>query len=213
MAQRREVGLYTRAVGWAKIALPIAAIGLFSLVFLVSETDVFEGTGIVFSKADLSALGEGIQIKSPRFSGVTERGDRFLLTARIANPDSTKPRQINLTEVATTLDLASGESLDLTADAAVLKVPTQDLILNRAVTFATSRGFRGEMRNAQANLRAGSLITDEPVKVQGPMGVIRADALKFETRFVEATKIVQNRLMKFQGGVQLVFYPEPVRQD
>ena len=210
---RREVGLYTRSVQWAKIALPILALGLFSSVFLVSEQDVFEGTGIVFSEADLSALGEGIQIKSPRFSGITDKGDKFLLTATSANPDSNKPSVIGMVSVAATLDLASGESIDLTAGQGELLVPTQMLTLEQGVTIASTEGLRGRLQIAVADLRKGIVTSDRPVEITGPMGQINAEAMEFRTVFDESGKIVQTHTMQFRERVKLVFHPNPVRRD
>lgn len=212
--QRREVGLYSRTVQWAKVALPILALGLFASVFLVTESDVFEGgTGIVFSEADLSALGDGVQIKSPRFSGVTDGGDKFLLTARAANPDSNRPSRVGLDLVAATLDLSSGESVDITATAGELRVPSQELFLEEGVTIATSQGFRGKLTTALAKMREGSLVSEEPVIVQGPMGQITANSLEFKTVFAADGKNVQNHVLSFRGQVNLVFYPRPVRRD
>jgi len=210
---RREVGLYSRSVQWAKIALPILAIGLFSSVFLVSESDVFEGTGIVFSDADLSALGDGVQIKSPRFSGVTDSGDKFLLTANYANPDSNKPSVVGLEQVATTLDLVSGENVDITAARGELNVPTQELSLSDGITIATSEGFRGKMESALARMREGILTSDDPVEVVGPMGQITAGSLEFKTVFASEGETVQNYTLSFREQVRVIFHPDPIQND
>jgi len=209
---RREIGLYSRIVQWAKIALPVLALGLFSSVFLISEDDVFEGTGIVFSEADLSALGDGIQIKSPRFTGVTEAGDKFLLTANSANPDSTKPSRVDLKDIAATLDLTNGESVDLTAGRGALVITAQELNLLEGITIVTSEGFRGKLSVATADLRKGEVRSDAPVEVTGPMGQITAGGLKFETVFAGDGKTVQNQLLRFKNEVKVIFHPEPVAQ-
>ncbi len=210
---RREIGLYSRIVQWAKIALPILALGLFSSVFLITQDDVFEGTGIVFSEADLSALGDGIQIKSPRFTGVTETGDKFLLTAHTANPDATKPSRVDLKEIAATLDLTSGESVDLTAGQGALLMSDQLLNLMNGITIVTSEGFRGKMSIAQADLRKGEVTSDAPVEITGPMGQITAGGLKFETVFAETGNSVQTHLLRFKKQVRVIFHPEPVTQN
>lgn len=210
---RREVGLYSRYVQWAKIALPILAVGLFSSVFLVSETDVFEGTGIVFSDADLSALGDGVQIKSPRFSGVTDGGDKFLLTANYANPDSNKPSVIGMESVSATLDLASGEHVDVTATSGELQIPTQELRLTDGITISTSQGFRAKMRSALAYMRKGSVISEDPVEVVGPMGQITALSLEFKTVFATEGENVQNHILSFRDEVRVIFHPEPIKRD
>jgi len=154
-----------------------------------------------------------VQIKSPRFSGVTDRGDKFLLTANYANPDSNKPSVVGLEQVATTLDLASGENVDITATRGELRIPTQELSLSQGITIATSQGFRGKMQTALARLRDGALISRDPVEIVGPMGQITAQGLEFKTVFAGEGENVPNHILSFQEQVRVIFHPRPLQND
>ena len=56
---------YSRAVRWLKIGLPLLALALLSTIFLVPREVSFEG-GLVYTSADLLALGEGLAVTRPR---------------------------------------------------------------------------------------------------------------------------------------------------
>ena len=63
-------------VRWLKVGLPLVALGLLTALFLFPRQTGFEG-GLVYSTADLIALGEGMTVSNPRFSGSTEAGEPF----------------------------------------------------------------------------------------------------------------------------------------
>ena len=73
-------GLYSRVVAVLKVGLPLVAVGLLASLFLV-QTDDRLGGNVVFSPGDVEALGSGLSINNPTFTGTTRGEDRFRFTA------------------------------------------------------------------------------------------------------------------------------------
>jgi lipopolysaccharide export system protein LptC len=63
-------GLYSRVVAVLKVGLPLVAVGLLASLFVV-QTDDRIGEGVVFSPGDVEALGSGLRISNPTFTGTT----------------------------------------------------------------------------------------------------------------------------------------------
>ena len=51
------------------------------------------GGNVVFSPGDVEALGSGLRIDNPTFTGTTEGGDRFRFTAELVEPDAAPPQR------------------------------------------------------------------------------------------------------------------------
>ena len=58
--------------------------------FLV-QTDDRLGGDLVFSPGDVEALGEGLRIANPTFTGTTRGQDTFRFTADLVVPDAAPP--------------------------------------------------------------------------------------------------------------------------
>ncbi len=72
-----------------KVLLPIGAVLLIGMIFMFGR----ERAGVIDAEqaADMAALGAGLRLDNPRFAGVTEDGDPFVVTADWALPDGPSP--------------------------------------------------------------------------------------------------------------------------
>ena len=52
---------------------------------------------MVFSPGDVEALGEGLRISNPTFTGTTRGDDRFRFTADLVVPDAAPPERAAIT--------------------------------------------------------------------------------------------------------------------
>ena len=108
-----RAGLYSRVVAVLKVGLPLVAVGLLASLFLV-QTDDRIGGGVVFSPGDVEALGSGLRISNPTFTGTTRGEDRFRFTAELVEPDAAPPERAAITALAGTLDLHNGPEVTVT---------------------------------------------------------------------------------------------------
>ena len=87
--ERRQarVARYSRAVRRMKVLLPLGAILLIGMIFMFSRDRpaVFDAE----QAAEMAALGAGLRLDNPRFAGVTDDGDPFVITAEWALPEKT----------------------------------------------------------------------------------------------------------------------------
>src|SRR4051812_14122297 len=100
-------GWHSRIVAVLKVGLPLIALGLLAALFLVQTDDRLAGD-LVFSRGDIEALGSGLRLTNPVFTGTTRSGDRFRFTAEEVVPDAAPPKRAAITRLGGTLELAGG---------------------------------------------------------------------------------------------------------
>ena len=182
-----------------KIALPVTAIALIMLIFLVGENrDAVIDLGDVRNAA---ALGAGLKLENPRFSGTTEDGDPFILKARSALPDGATPDRIELE--APTGELRMKDGLRLTVEARDGRMFRKDeqLHLMGDVTLVTSNGYTARTERVEMDLARKAAVAPGTVAAEGPAGSIRADRLK--VRRVDPEK--SDLTLRFEGNVKLIY--------
>ncbi|MEM9012001.1 MAG: hypothetical protein AAGE18_12290 [Pseudomonadota bacterium] len=207
MIPARGPGLYTRLVRWLRIVLPLVALGLLSTLFLFERDDEITG-GLVFSNADIAALGAGMRLTAPRFSGATEAGEPVLITADWALPDGPNPREITLANVLAEVQMADGRTATLRSNRALLMTREQTLTLFDNIRLTTSDGYRVVTDRATALIAERVLTVSSPLVAQGPLGEISAQRLRFE-RAIEGAEGEAGRgdMIWFEGRVRVLYTP------
>lgn len=170
--------LYSKLVRWLKIGLPLLALGLLSAVFLLPRENGFDG-GLIYSTADLLALGEGLTVSNPRFTGSTEQGEPFVVSARTATPDGPDPKEVVLDAPDAEIDQAE-RTITLTAATGTLLPKESRLSLSGGVTLVTSDGYEVTTDAVDANIKTGTLDAPGPVRAVGPQGSIEAGSFRAE---------------------------------
>src|SRR5690625_2346585 len=91
---RAGAARHTRAVRWMKILLPIGALVVIGAIFLIGRdrATIFD----VDTAAQLARVSTGMRLENPRFSGLTDDGDPFVITGDWALPDGAAPNRIIL---------------------------------------------------------------------------------------------------------------------
>ncbi|HEU0222016.1 MAG TPA: hypothetical protein VFR34_07380, partial [Paracoccaceae bacterium] len=173
---RPRLGRYSRAVRIFKIGLPLAALGLVSSIFLVTGDDFTAGFN--FSAADFAALEDDLRLAHPRFTGMTERGEPYVVSAEWAQPDRPDPSEISLHGIRAEITLADGRVVTLSAADGDLRPRDQTVALKGSVVVTTSDGYRAETEAAQADIGGRVLTVPGPVRAEGPMGLIEAGAMR-----------------------------------
>lgn len=194
-------GFYSRMVAILKVGLPLVALAMLAGLFLISEEGRPRGD-LIFSPADLEALGEGIQVTEPIFSGVSENEDRFRFTARVVRPDAAPPTRADIEALTGRIDFAGGRGLDLRSDSAALDLETELMGLSGDVQLATTDGYDFAARQVDVDLRAGGVVALGDVSGAGPMGTI--DAARLTVSPPDATG---ERMFLFEDDVRLIYDP------
>lgn len=199
-----RMGRYSRAVRVLRILLPLGALGLMSSVFLVTR-DTFPA-GIRFSASDFEALDDGLRLTAPRFSGTTEAGEPFMISADWALPDAPDPTEIRLHAIAARIEMADGRTAELGAAEGLLRPKAQTVALRGGVVLTTSDGYEARTESAQVDLRARTLTAPGAVSAEGPLGRIEAGRLDM-IRPERSENPDAEELIVFRDGVRVVYQP------
>lgn len=193
-------GLHSRLVAILKVGLPLLALLLLASLFLISPDDGLEGE-LVFSQGDLAALGSGLRITRPTFSGMTRGEDPFRFTAELVVPDAAPPTRAEVTGLSGEIDFAGGPGVAVAAETAELDIEAQRMALDGAVRVETTDGYRVTAPAMDVDLRGGVLEAAGPVETVGPMGSITAGSLRI------APGEAGPPVISFGDGVRLVYRP------
>lgn len=196
-----DLGLRSRLVRWAKVILPLIALGLLSTLFLIARQPGDPAT-IPFAELDKLATEQGIS--APRISGMTDDGSVITITAKSARPDGDT---LTITAPALNLISASGSTLAITAGEGLLDQTTRTAELRGLARLETSTGYKMETAGLRADLRSGVVTSLGPLEVQAPFGAVTAGAVTF-TGSTEG----DNQRMDFTQGVKLVYLPQATRK-
>ena len=197
-----EVRQYSRAVRWMKIALPIGALILIGLIFLAGrERGALVDPG---SAADAAALGAGLTLENPRFAGVTDEGDPFVVTAASALPDSAAPERIELEKPRGEIRMGDGRTVTVTSATGEIFRSEERLNLMGDVVLATSDGYRIRTQRVELDMARRTANTPGAVLAVGPRGRIEADSVELITTGEDARDFT----LRFEGHVHLKYLPK-----
>jgi lipopolysaccharide export system protein LptC len=201
-------GLHSRVVAILKVGMPLVALALLLGLFIGQPDDGLDGEGrLVFAPGDVEALGGGLAIRNPTFTGVTSSQDRFRFTAELVEPDAAPPRRAAITDLAGEVTFADGPTVAISGASGDLDVPTQRLDLAGGVVLATADGYRIEADKVTLDLEAGSMVAGDAVETTGPLGRIDSRSL----RVAPAAESGEARRFSFSGGVRLLYDPPDQR--
>ncbi len=207
---RRDRSSYSRVVRWLKVALPLLALGLLSALFLWPRDDGGAG-GLIYSTADLLALGQGMTVDNPRFTGATEQGEPFRVRAASAVPDGPDPTLVTLNAVDADILQGDGREVRLTADAGALRPKDNKLSLHGSVAIVTSDGYVVRTDRVDADMRARTVSAPGAVAAEGPGGSIEAGSFR-AARVVEGDEAARGGLEPgdyfwFENRVKVTYDP------
>jgi len=190
----------SRRTFWLAVTLGVVACLPFVLVF--TRTGMNSPVPLMLTDADQKSLSDGLRMVSPSFSGRTEDGEPYTVTADWALPNGPKPTRITLHRITATIVTKDGRESVVTAERGVFFPRRERLRLTEGVVAHTSDGYTMQMPAAEIDLAVRSLQADNTIEAKGPRGSIRSDTL-------EALDS-DGRSVIFRGNVRVVFTPETV---
>ncbi len=183
---------WSRFVGAAKLALPLAAVALLSSLFLVASRP--GGGAPAPALASAAAAGaQGERVGAPRFAGVTDDGDAVTLSASAARPDPDAPGTLVARSVEA---LVAGGARTLTLRAPLGRIGREDVTVSGGVRIGTSDGWDLTAPRVVAALGRTEVEAAGPLSGVGPLGAVAAGALT----------MTADRLV-LSGGVRVLYDP------
>jgi len=199
---QNRIDRHTRLVAWAKIILPIMALGLLSTLFLLSRS-VDPMATIPFTQEDLDSRTESQQISAPEVLGMTSRGDFVSLKAEFARQNAEDKDLMEAENVRSEIKLTSGTIIDLSAARAEHQATEGTFTLKGDVSARTSTGYRFSLDAIEVSLTELSARSAGAVSGQGPEGGIEAGQL-----VIEVPEGEKDAHILLKRGVKLIYMPE-----
>jgi len=183
---------YSGFVRSMRIILPVLALLTFGLILIWPGLQARVG-GLSFAVKNMDNVGTDLSMVSPRLTG-NDREDRpYTITAKSAIPDRSDVNRIKLDVVDGDMTLSDGTWVNLTAPFGVYDKFLKTLDLSGPISFHTDVGHEINARSAHVDLVHGTIISNEPVQLQGPFGTLEAD---------RATLVDRGRIIYFDGHVR-----------
>ena len=192
--------LYSQVVGWAKILLPLCAIGLLSTLFLLARSTT-EPNEIVLEQVE--AIAREQRLSAPEFSGLTDDGAVIVISASTARPDTTRPDTISIDDVRLRMDNADGSNVEITATMGEIDGRAGIVSLLGLARLVTSSGYEMETNGLIADLDTGLVTTDGLLEIHAPFGQLTAGKVTFQM----ASEGISQEML-FTDGVRLLYTPQ-----
>lgn len=172
---------YSRFVAWARIVLPLAAIGLLSTLFLLART-VDPAQNIPYARLKFQDLNEGQRINNPSYSGLTRDGRALAFSAEQVWADAARDDVWIGRDLALTMTNDADERLKIRAPSGTIQTSEAILDLTGGVHLEAPQGY--DLQTSALTTRTDVLDLQAPgqVTVLGPGLELVAGAMHISTR-------------------------------
>ncbi len=194
-AARRHSGR-VRLLRWV---IPLAALAALAALVGVFVIDPFRNLpgNVSVSRAGLS--GSRIVMEQPKLSGFRKDGRQYDVNATSAIQDIKKPNLIELHDLDARIGLADNGTAHITAATGLYDSGRETMDLKNNVRLRTDSGYDAILMSASIDLRAGDVVTNDPVSVVMKNATIAADSLQL---------VDNGALIRFEGHVKSTFQPD-----
>lgn len=180
-----------------KFVLPVVA--LIFLALMIAWPRLFqEESKFDLTYSEISAGKDDLRMSSPRFTGMSADNRPYRVIADAAIQDLNDHDLVRLQNLQADLLMQDGSWLSLNAKGGLMHNGLQTLQLDGKIEVYSELGYAFYTESAQIDLDAGSMLADQPVRLQGPMGHLRA-------RTMRASENGQK--LHFAGDVRVVIFP------
>jgi lipopolysaccharide export system protein LptC len=189
----------SRIVAWLRVLLPLTALAILSVLFLLGRKPDPEAS-IPYADVDPRELAERQAVTGPTYAGVTRDGAQLSISAAEARPGGDKGEGI-AQAVHMTLRARDGRAADVSAGAASLQ--GEQVRLGEGVRMTTADGWVLTAPDLLASTTEGRLVSEDEVNVLAPFGTMTAG--RMELRPSEQGS--GDHVLDLSGGVRLIYRP------
>ena len=190
---------HSRFVRFLRIGIPaFVVVGALFVVLSVYVLDPLRHLAKLPSIGGLVVSGTSITMQQPRMAGYTQDRRPYVVTARAATQDVTKPETFQLLDLNATMEFKDAGKLVLTARTGLFESKLDRLTLQDDI-LVNSDNYQAKLSEAVVNVRTNHMVSEHPVEVVMRQGTINANRL-------EVTN--SGEVIRFDGGVTMVLVPE-----
>jgi lipopolysaccharide export system protein LptC len=190
---------HSRLVRLLRVAIPTAIVlGVVVTLLSFYVLDPLRALSKLPAIGALVVSGTVITMQQPRMAGFTQDRRPYVVTARAAAQDITKPETFQLQDLRATTELKDAGQLELTAQSGLFESKEDRLTLQNDVRV-NSANYQVRLSEAVVNVRTNHIVSEKPVEVIMRQGTINANRLEV---------INSGEVIRFEGGVTMVLVPE-----
>jgi lipopolysaccharide export system protein LptC len=191
----RRARRHSRLVRVLRLTIPVAVVGALGIEVLLTY---FNPLGM-FGKlpVDVGSLvisGSKITMEKPRLSGFTHDGRPYVMTAKAAKQDLSKPDMVELHEIEAKVQMPDQTPMQLNALMGVYNVKKEVLELQKNIVLS-SENYQGHLSRATVDVRTGNVVSSEPVQLKMLQGTLDANGLEIAE---------SGDLVRFTNGVNMM---------
>lgn len=166
-----KLSRYSRFVELLKRALPLTAVGVLVILFIVPN--VTAPTAKPKSASSIDATMRGAH-----FTSEDKQGRPYEVESPVARQMPDEPGVTDLTTPKAKLDLGNGESIDADAAKAKYDDKTGTLKIDGALTLKKNDGTTFKTDNATIDVNTQNAESKAPAVLQGEFGEVRGEGFK-----------------------------------
>ncbi|MCB1388500.1 MAG: hypothetical protein KDK12_05025 [Rhodobacteraceae bacterium] len=199
---QRRAG-YSRVVGILKVVLPLTALTLLSLVFLLART-VDPTQAISNAAIDVEDRARDPRLSGARFAGVTQDGAALTIVADAARTDPDATLRLEVSGLDLRLEGADGENMHAAANQGTIDRGRGTFDLLGGLQVTVSPGYRLGTERLEGLLDSTQVRAPGPVSGTAPAGNLSAGNMELRVDSRDGAGYV----LVFGGGVRLNYQPE-----
>ncbi|NJL07142.1 MAG: LPS export ABC transporter periplasmic protein LptC [Methylacidiphilales bacterium] len=185
---------HSRRVRVLRILVPAVAVVMILAPLLYSAIRSIAITVPLGDFGRLVLSGSKLTMESPRLAGFTKDNQAYEVAARRAQQDVTQPHLVELEDIRAKVDLADKGRADMTAEHGLFDAKTEILTLSRGIFLKSTEGYEGRLTEAKIDVRAGTIVSSQPVELKFLQGDLRANSMDLRDK---------GQIVRFEGGVVL----------
>lgn len=160
-----------------KIAIPAGAVLAGALILGGAFFNPLGRMGLTLGP--ISVSGTKVAMQGPRMTGFKKDAKPYEVTATAAYQDIRKPHVIELKDMRARLVVDdSGTAAHLVSTAGIFDTQKEALELSEAIRITTDKGDEALLKSASVDFKAGTVVSNEPVKITMSAGEIEAQGMQ-----------------------------------
>ncbi len=192
--------LYSKAVVWVKIILPLIGIALLSSIFLLSGAPDPDAA-LPYAEVDVDQIIREQRVSQPRFAGVLADGQEIILTADTVTTAADQTDRIRAQSIEGRVDLSSDDFLTVEARFGDIDMTSQLATLSDGVTVQSSLGYQIVSERMLVALDVFNLRAPTPIHITGPGLDLTSDTMQVSGPDGQT-------IVRFNGSVRVLYQPQ-----
>ena len=194
---------YSRLVSTVKVILPIIALGILSLLFVVSQPGR-EGEPLRFVDLNLDQVAQDEHLAQPDYRSVTESGSILQLEATELRPLPDQDSAYSGVQLKGRIDRPDGVSYTMTSDSGRLDEIAGLAWMTGDVRLRRDDGHTAISEEIEITTDLSVLVSPGPVHAFGPLGTLDADSMEMRGQ----PDLGSGSVTVFTGNVRLLYDPK-----